>query len=88
LGLGELRLTSAQPLVGREAHADVAREGDGADDRARVIPHRRHRYRDVDPAPVPGQPLGIYLPDHLTLAHHRQQTPRSAATLRRHEHRD
>jgi hypothetical protein len=30
LGLGELRLASAQPLVGREAHADVAVKADGA----------------------------------------------------------
>ena len=65
LRVGELRLAAAHSLVGRDAHADVAREGGRADDPARVVADRRHRDRDVDPAPVLGHPLRVDLADDV-----------------------
>ena len=55
---------------------------------ARLVADRRHRDRDVDPAPVLGHPLGVDLADHPARAHGGQQAARSAATFRRHEHGD
>ena len=88
LSFSELCLAPAQALLGLDAHADVAREGRGSDDAARLVPDRGHRDRDVDPAPVLGHALGVDLADGLTRAHAGEQAAGSTATLRRYEHRD
>ena len=84
----ELGLAAPQRLVGAPPLGDVAADARRADHRARVIDDRRHRERDVDPPPVPGQAHRFQWRHALAPRQARVHTAQLLEPVPRHEHLD
>ena len=92
LGLGAGRaLGLEQPIAlgdGGLPLGDVAGNLRDADDRARVVEHRRDRQRDMQPPSVFGDPLGLEVVDALAATNTREDLIFLGLSLRRDEDPD